>query len=461
MTVGLISRNVYVPSGLGHDRDFYRVEWSGSDTPRVVMPRSPRLRYKTTRIVKRSIRKGRNAGKVYTKVVPYSFTVRDPDAITNRHIRKEMPENPYSKTGYWYQCSPAISGPPFFSYTRATGSDWNWGYALGDPPLKPLITAESHNKMIGRLWSKIKGSDFNGAVFLGEAHQSIGMIADTAIRVAKSIWHIRKGDAKGALRTLLEGTTRAPLMRRFDNKKFEALYPNLRGDARNQASLWLEFQYGWRPLYGDTIAAAEMLSQQLEFPLKKIVRAGTFVGRNNPITAEHYGPSFASAPRKEFHGKQIKAVFGEDFDPSTMALLGLNDPELVAWELLPFSFVVDWFLPVGQYLETRCAVSNLTGGKFIISEKRTSECGSATVTGPLGASIGYHIPFKRTRVAMSRTITDRLVTAKPEFKPLKEALSLAHLANAIALVTTIFVTPEKEAGSTIQRLRGNQRALWG
>jgi hypothetical protein len=30
---------------------------------------------------------------------------------------------------------------------------------------------------------------------------------------------------------------------------------------------------------------------------------------------------------------------------------GLLNPAAVAWELLPFSFVVDWFLPVGRYLE--------------------------------------------------------------------------------------------------------------
>lgn len=33
------------------------------------------------------------------------------------------------------------------------------------------------------------------------------------------------------------------------------------------------------------------------------------------------------------------------------AKVGLTNPLSVAWELIPFSFVVDWFLPIGKYLD--------------------------------------------------------------------------------------------------------------
>lgn len=32
--------------------------------------------------------------------------------------------------------------------------------------------------------------------------------------------------------------------------------------------------------------------------------------------------------------------------------LGLTNPAMVAWDLVPFSFVVDWFLPVGKFLNS-------------------------------------------------------------------------------------------------------------
>jgi hypothetical protein len=32
--------------------------------------------------------------------------------------------------------------------------------------------------------------------------------------------------------------------------------------------------------------------------------------------------------------------------------LGLINPAVVAWELVPFSFLVDWFIPVGKFLDS-------------------------------------------------------------------------------------------------------------
>ncbi len=40
--------------------------------------------------------------------------------------------------------------------------------------------------------------------------------------------------------------------------------------------------------------------------------------------------------------------------------LGLANPAIVVWELIPFSFVVDWFVTVGQFLENGSAWLGLT-----------------------------------------------------------------------------------------------------
>jgi hypothetical protein len=38
-----------------------------------------------------------------------------------------------------------------------------------------------------------------------------------------------------------------------------------------------------------------------------------------------------------------------------VSALGLTNPALVGWELVPFSFVVDWFTPIGSWLESLTA----------------------------------------------------------------------------------------------------------
>jgi hypothetical protein len=46
-------------------------------------------------------------------------------------------------------------------------------------------------------------------------------------------------------------------------------------------------------------------------------------------------------------------LFGKVDDANLVLLnsLGLLNPLQVAWELVPFSFVVDWILPIGSFLE--------------------------------------------------------------------------------------------------------------
>lgn len=47
-------------------------------------------------------------------------------------------------------------------------------------------------------------------------------------------------------------------------------------------------------------------------------------------------------------------------DRARLAQTGIDNPALLAWELLPYSFVVDWFLPVGNYLESLNAFSGFS-----------------------------------------------------------------------------------------------------
>jgi hypothetical protein len=40
--------------------------------------------------------------------------------------------------------------------------------------------------------------------------------------------------------------------------------------------------------------------------------------------------------------------------------MGVVNPLSIAWEVIPFSFVVDWFIPVGQVLEACTATMGLS-----------------------------------------------------------------------------------------------------
>jgi len=210
-------------------------------------------------------------------------------------------------------------------------------HAIGSWTTTGLLTSNDQIKLVNKLNEKLQGSDFNASVFLGESHMTLKMLADSAIRIAKAVHHIKKLDVAGAARSLFEGTTRAPL-KKHDWKQNR---PGS-GSAKNAANLWLELQYGWLPLLNDAEECAKSLAHYLGTPLfntyRVTVRRETrrFVLTNSP------GPYAINTVVRQGHQRGLIALIGEK--PTALAQLGLLDPELVAWNsCLSHSW------PIGSY----------------------------------------------------------------------------------------------------------------
>jgi len=127
----------------------------------------------------------------------------------------------------------------------------------------------------------------------------------------------------------------------------------------------------------------------------------------------------------------------------------LTNPALVAWELVPFSFVADWFVPIGSWLtaiapligitpqdvfrtvfseesyETGGAYGDETGLMFVMNPF-TNQYGWYTVTSSITFS-----PAKSLRIVVDR-YRDNLSVSFPEpqfpdsWKQAASALSLFH-----------------------------------
>lgn len=139
--------------------------------------------------------------------------------------------------------------------------------------------------------------------------------------------------------------------------------------------------------------------------------------------------------------RQIVAYIQEE--ESIPKLLGLMDPELVAWELVPFSFVIDWFAPVGSWLEARAFASSLKGlfvttdfqkvhcGGFKQAKFRDESLGLTSVMSPVSGG-----DYRYTGITVQRTVSSSLNVPMPKVKTLAKALSLQHCLNGIALLTS-------------------------
>jgi hypothetical protein len=119
--------------------------------------------------------------------------------------------------------------------------------------------------------------------------------------------------------------------------------------------------------------------------------------------------------------------------------LGLINPLEIVWELLPYSFVVDWFLPIGNWLSSMTADAGFTfqGGSLSCMSKVKSDGvkdvvwlnhPTAQASGATPVLTGQSFNFVRTCYASSPV---------PGLY-FKNPLSATHIANAMALLALAF-----------------------
>lgn len=111
--------------------------------------------------------------------------------------------------------------------------------------------------------------------------------------------------------------------------------------------------------------------------------------------------------------------------------LGFVNPATVAWELVPFSFLVDWFVPVGRFLSTW---TDFAGYQFL--EPTTTRYVTTTyVFTKSNSRDGVTYVEDKTRTTVMRTsgIATPSITDMIDFK-----LSPWRAATAVALLLQTF-----------------------
>jgi len=243
----------------------------------------------------------------------------------------------------------------------------------------PLSWSSSDDyKLLKRLEVKLQGAVYNAAFSIGEGALTVKMLQSTVTKLAKAFLQLRSGNLLTAAGILLGGD---PLpSRRFHTRHvqewaqrtgkvpaFSARYRNTPSEAL--ANNWLELSYGWIPLLSDVQHAAEWLAATSMRPTTNRYSASSAISVNGPLyTSPKPWWGWAKHWRKISH--RIICQTGEDFSLSSIEELGLVDPLSLAWELLPFSFVVDWFTPIQDYLQVRHLLSQkLKNQLFVVSTK--------------------------------------------------------------------------------------------
>jgi len=124
------------------------------------------------------------------------------------------------------------------------------------------------------------------------------------------------------------------------------------GTLRAMANARLEYMYGIKPLMSSIFGAADESLRRVFTTTKKFRVRGTDPGyKADTVTLNlYYGSESFKAHNV---GMKVSTTLGLSMvqhDHDIARFMSMN-PLGIAWELVPYSFVVDWFLDIGGYLQ--------------------------------------------------------------------------------------------------------------
>ncbi len=234
-----------------------------------------------------------------------------------------------------------------------------WGYPFND-----LSGIEYSNARNG---AKVKA--------LNSISQNLAGVGEDLITYIQTV---RMFASKASLlHAILNSAKRNPLLKGLLSKSSAEV---LRTGTKAAAEAYLEYVYGWKPLVSDVYGIYQLLKNYAA-GLKPIIVHGH--GKFD-IGNQAYMTKFATASLGWFgdatmieKGRATCDLYAR-VNPDLIAFralnqLGLFNPAAIAWEVTPWSFVVDWFVPIGPVLSALTAPLglNFVSGSVATRNSRT------------------------------------------------------------------------------------------
>lgn len=255
----------------------------------------------------------------------------------------------------WYrQDKPWREPLPYLSDKGWGEGGDHWAYYPMDDPISGI----AHERAYANFVRMVRPSEAQLGVALAEVGKSFDMISFRAFQFAQFLRRLRKGDVFGA-GAELQLSEKSRLGRK-----------GWRYSMSDIGSVVLEYRFGWSSLVSDIGGALEVLQGQ--YPAFAAYGSGA-----GDVT---YAPSSAGSNVSVVWtirvSERIKAQV-QLVNPNLYLLnsLGLVNPAGVAWELVPYSFLVDYFIPIGSFLNSWTDFVGVT-----LSRAHTSKKAFATDT---------------------------------------------------------------------------------
>lgn len=301
--------------------------------------------------------------------------------------------------------------------TRVSFNDgFNLQNYVGTNSLVPSsIYSELDAQALSKLYSKVKAQEVNVAQLLAERKQTIDLINSGVTRLMKIAANLKRGRI---------------------GKAFRAALPR---NTRELASVPLVVDFGIKPLISDISGlVSEFTKQTALVRVVKSVQKTTYESfiHNTDVSDSTFRCQTQVRLRAEVTVRYVATIEVSSLVLSGASRLGLTNLASIAWELTPWSFVVDWALPIGNYINNADAFWGwrVASVHRTVVTKQTID-GQRTISGRNDNGLqstgsGYQ------RFVSESVLVDRVPLTSVPGLPLprpKNPISLPHAVDALAL----------------------------
>lgn len=230
-----------------------------------------------------------------------------------------------------------------YSWTSVEGVHNTWCVVPG-LGIDPNVINEAYVKFNQRVSAFV--NPFKGMTFLGELREAVGMLRGRTKTLLTDVFNYRKAldrEIRRARQNIGDKTLTRDVLKRA-------------GDS------WLEYAFGWKPLIGDIETASEILLTNKSVSKKVSAKADLNVVSptvSSAISSFPYNDYATFVRHTRMSSHTFSRVVGQvdlrllrDLPGVIHGDLGLTAREFVPtlWELMPYSFLADYFFNVGDII---------------------------------------------------------------------------------------------------------------
>ncbi len=298
-----------------------------------------------------------------------------------------------------------------------------YGPISGDGNISPVFptggfnfywTSREEMALLAKLLKKVKGHDIDIGVSLAEVDKLANTVAGTLKNLVYGLNDLRKLRFAQFARRFGARPPRKDRVEKLRTSDIPARF--------------LEMRYAWEPTIKDVYEAAKAFEELSNGPRQTYQRASKRKRYEDTYDTNYCRPARVIEVRRSY-------LFEYYEEMEFARQLGLANPASILWERLPWSFVIDWFIPIGNYLNLIGQVPFMKGRWCRTSSVRVSCSGSFPAVKAVG---GYDPASPYPDCEWERFWLERSISETPPAVPaptfrVAGAVAGKRVENAIAL----------------------------